>query len=199
MFCAWCGTQVPVVSYQPCPRCGNPTNGAERRAVAAPQSGVNTALIVVIVGVVALVVLAVAGILAAIAIPNLLTAMNRAKQKRTIADLRTVATALESYATDNNRYPTVQSYDELAPLLTPKYIAALPRQDGWGHPFQYGCGDAHESVCTQYIVASTGKDGVLERELPAAVASPRGPTTNYDCDIIYASGRFVEYPEGAEH
>src|SRR5205814_4490670 len=43
-------------------------------------------------------------ILAAIAIPNLLTAMQRSKQKRTMADLRTIATAWEARATDLNKY-----------------------------------------------------------------------------------------------
>ena len=51
-----------------------------------------------------LIVVAIIGILAAIAIPNLLTAMQRAKQKRTMADMRTIATAWEARATDINTY-----------------------------------------------------------------------------------------------
>src|SRR5258706_14061259 len=51
-----------------------------------------------------LIVVAIIGILAAIAIPNLLTAMQRSKQKRTMADMRTIATAWEARATDVNRY-----------------------------------------------------------------------------------------------
>ena len=47
-----------------------------------------------------LIVVAIIGILAAIAIPNLLTAMQRSKQKRTMADMRTIATAWEARATD---------------------------------------------------------------------------------------------------
>jgi len=51
-----------------------------------------------------LIVVAIIGILAAIAIPNLLTAMQRSKQKRTMADMRTIATAWEARATDVNKY-----------------------------------------------------------------------------------------------
>ncbi len=51
-----------------------------------------------------LIVVAIIGILAAIAIPNLLTAMQRAKQKRTMADIRAIATAWEARATDMNTY-----------------------------------------------------------------------------------------------
>src|ERR1017187_4807090 len=40
-----------------------------------------------------LLVIAIIGILAAIAIPNLLNALQRGKQKRTMADMRTLATA----------------------------------------------------------------------------------------------------------
>src|SRR5437588_4537932 len=51
-----------------------------------------------------LIVVAIIGILASIAIPNLLTAMQRSKQKRTMADMRTIGTAWEARATDVNRY-----------------------------------------------------------------------------------------------
>jgi prepilin-type N-terminal cleavage/methylation domain-containing protein len=45
-----------------------------------------------------LIVVAIIGIIAAIAIPNLLNAIQRGKQKRTMGDLRTCATANESYS-----------------------------------------------------------------------------------------------------
>ena len=53
-----------------------------------------------------LIVIAIIGILAAIAIPNLLNAVQRGKQKRTMSDMRALATAVEAYAVDNNVYPT---------------------------------------------------------------------------------------------
>jgi type II secretion system protein G len=49
-----------------------------------------------------LIVIAIIGILAAIAIPNLLNAVQRGKQKRSMSDMRTMATAVEAYAVDNN-------------------------------------------------------------------------------------------------
>ena len=77
-----------------------------------------------------LIVVAIIGILAAIAIPNLLTAMKRSKQKRTMADMRTIATAWEARATDVNRYnaagvtlPTVSvSAATLGNYLSPTYV-----------------------------------------------------------------------------
>ena len=52
-----------------------------------------------------LIVVAIIAILAAIAVPNFLEAQTRAKVSRVKADHRTIATAMESYHIDNNRYP----------------------------------------------------------------------------------------------
>jgi prepilin-type N-terminal cleavage/methylation domain-containing protein len=52
-----------------------------------------------------LIVLAIIAILAAIAVPNFLEAQTRAKVARVRADLRTLATALEAYRTDQGAYP----------------------------------------------------------------------------------------------
>ncbi len=52
-----------------------------------------------------LIVVAIIAILAAIAIPNFLQAQVRAKVSRAQADMRTIATALESYYVDHNSYP----------------------------------------------------------------------------------------------
>ncbi len=57
---------------------------------------------------------ATAGIVSAIAIPNMLNAIDRARQKRTMADLRTVGIALEAYGIDNNHYPVSEGWAEAA-------------------------------------------------------------------------------------
>jgi general secretion pathway protein G len=54
-----------------------------------------------------LIVVAIIAILAAIAVPNFLEAQTRAKVSRVKADMRSVATAIESYRVDYNRmFPT---------------------------------------------------------------------------------------------
>ena len=52
-----------------------------------------------------LIVVAIIAILAAIAVPNFLEAQTRSKVSRMKSDMRSVATALESYAVDSNSYP----------------------------------------------------------------------------------------------
>src|SRR5258705_13990491 len=52
-----------------------------------------------------LIVVAIIGIIVAIAIPNLLNAIQRGRQKRSMGDLRTIGTGIEAYAIDFNTYP----------------------------------------------------------------------------------------------
>jgi type II secretory pathway pseudopilin PulG len=193
-FCAYCATQVAVVSYAPCPSCGNPSNGAPRPALPAGGSNAATLAIVVIVGVVA--VVAFGGLLAAIAIPNLLTAMQRSKQKRTMADMRAVSTAIEAYATDKNDYPRADDVAGLTAVLVPTYIGRTPRVDGWTHPLRYECWPTAER-CQSYAVGSAGKDGRWEhdslQDYPKDTA-----TTKFDCDIVFSNGSFVQYPQGVQ-
>ncbi len=53
-----------------------------------------------------LIVIAIILILIAIALPNFLNSMVRAKVARVMSDMRTIATGLESYQTDYHDYPT---------------------------------------------------------------------------------------------
>jgi prepilin-type N-terminal cleavage/methylation domain-containing protein len=54
-----------------------------------------------------LIVVAIIAILAAIAVPNFIEAQVRAKVSRCKADMRSLTTAIESYAVDHNKYPDV--------------------------------------------------------------------------------------------
>jgi type II secretory pathway pseudopilin PulG len=201
-YCAYCGNAVDAVSYAPCPRCGNPSNGAPRPVASA--KGSNTALIVVVVIVGGLFIVAILGIVAAIAIPNLLTAQQRAKQKRTMADIRSLSAAIEAYSTDKNEYPKGSTAADLAGALSPTYIKTVPAIDGWGHALQYAClkdtTTPDSDKCTGYVLGSAGKDLRFEHEsLLETVAGPERPTTSFDCDIVYSNGKFIEYPEGVQH
>ena len=197
-FCAYCGTQLAEVSYAPCPNCGNPSNGAPAgtaaRPVAASRSGSNTAMIVIFVIVGVFAVIAIIGILAAIAIPNFMTATERAKQRRTLADMRSIATAVEAYSTDKQTYPQVSDLTALQAELVPTYMRTLPIQDAWTHAMKYECVSVAEGVCNQYGIGSAGKDGQWEHESLRDYL--QGPSQKFDCDIVYRTGTFIQYPEG---
>src|SRR3989442_3994117 len=96
-----------------------------------------------------LIVVAIIGIIAAIAIPNLLNAIDRGKQKRTMADERSIGTAVESYAVDNNFYTKNQSAMPIA-LISPIYIKTVPPTDGWNNTLIF----RSDTNCTKYTVTN---------------------------------------------
>ncbi|HEV7919720.1 MAG TPA: type II secretion system protein [Thermoanaerobaculia bacterium] len=150
-----------------------------------------------------LMVVAIIAILAAIAIPNLLSALNRSKQKRTVADIRAIAVAWEARATDTGRYNAAGvadgisvpiPVDDLSNVLTPTYIKALPTKDGWGRQYLTFTDSPFNdtSVSNRYAIVSVGRDGLFN------ASQPMGPFTNFDCDVLYSNGTFLAYPEGSQ-
>ena len=132
-----------------------------------------------------LIVVAIIGIIAAIAIPNLLNAINRSKQKRTMADMRSIATAIESYAIDNTGYPVASSLSTLAASIEPSYIKVLPAADGWGRAYTI------DSTPVQYTVWSGGSDG-------GSLNYFGGPTSSIRDSIVFSGGVFMQWPEGQQ-
>jgi general secretion pathway protein G len=149
-----------------------------------------------------LIVVAIIGIIVAIAIPNLLNAIQRAKQKRSMADMRSAGTAAEAYAVDFNHYPAAAGYSLPSGLTTPTntfgapgalfnkvvaptYIRLLPITDGWQSYFLYG------TVQTAYVIESLGKNGAQDTLVG-------GETSNFNDDIYFTNGQFVQYPAGAQ-
>ena len=139
-----------------------------------------------------LIVVAIIGIIAAIAIPNLLNAINRGRQKRTMADMRTIATAIGAYGTDNSFYPrSITDMSGLSGYISPTYIKTFPKKDGWnGTYFFYS-----DSQGANYTIRSYTKD----RRSDGASPSSETRTQDFNCDIIATNGAFVQYPEGTQN
>jgi general secretion pathway protein G len=72
-----------------------------------------------------LIVVAIIAILAAIAVPNFLEAQIRSKVSRARADMRSIATALESYAVDENDYPPNDGSYSVIPMELTTPIAFI--------------------------------------------------------------------------
>ena len=82
-----------------------------------------------------LIVVAIIGILAAIAVPNFLSAQTRAKISRTLADMRALRLACATYYIDNNSFPDAEtgvkippdSHTRLEELTSPiAYMNSIP-------------------------------------------------------------------------
>lgn len=186
-FCGGCGTRLGA---HPTPPPLPPAYSAPPPAPArSSSSGATVAIVVVVVGFGLVMFL---GIIAAIAIPNLLNAVQRGKQKRSMADLRAIGTACEAFAVDNNAYPDVTSVSELAKILEPKYIRQLPQSDGWQHEFRYKPMSPKDDGPQEYVIVSAGKDGVIEHD--DLEGYTKVETESFNNDIVFSNGEFIQYP-----
>lgn len=127
-----------------------------------------------------LIVVAIIGILAAIAVPNFLNAQMRAKVSRTQSDERNLSVALESYRLDSNHYPSaslaggtsrVSVYKRWSLLTTPiSYMASVPFDpffnQGAEIPAAWG-GPVYEYFERELSVLSTAPWGPSSREKQA--------------------------------
>jgi general secretion pathway protein G len=160
-----------------------PQERSHVRSLAAWSTG---ALVIGIVAAV-FVLVAMTGVIAAIAIPNFLNAIDRGKQKRTMADMRTIAEGVEAYKREfNNQYPTVPTAADMRQALEPRFLRSFPVKDGWGNDFVL------ESSPDAYTIFSHGKDGIGSDCEPAV-------TTSFNDEICFQNGKFVRHPQGVQH
>ena len=134
-----------------------------------------------------LIVVAIVGLISSIAVVNLLNAVDKGKQKRSMADMRTIGAAVEAYGTDNARYPMgVTTWAAMKSFLNPHFMKAPPDTDGWMNGWEVASESGND-----YTVISTGKDGA---------AGPRtgGATQQFDCDILFVNGQFYQWPQGTQ-
>ena len=163
-----------------------------------------------------LIVVAIIGILAALLIPNALSAIQKAKQKGTMKDINSIATAITDFITDNGTAPAgvtgpLQTSSPLYTALSGFYLKVLPQNDQWGTPFSVWTGTAADSSytgCTgngvdDFVVASLGRD----KGITAIAFNPLQPSTAYfditgmasfNQDLVNWSGSWVHVPKSAQ-
>lgn len=164
-----------------------------------------------------LIVVAIIGIIAAILIPNLIDALQKAKQKRTVSDCRNVGTAWMSWLTDQvsaaaaggqpydaSAFVTI-AYDTLQDHLNPAadpgffYMQEVPEADGWQHTYVF-------AQATNLLAANVLAICSKARDNSDDAAACNGDhqaadtgafvATNYDHDIMWADGFMVKFPAG---
>ncbi len=148
-----------------------------------------------------LIVVAIIGIIAAIAIPNMISAIQKAKQKRAMGEIRGMGTACNSYATDTSHFPlatTTYAATDTSPdmiELAPYYLKSVPNPDPWNAKYQY----ASTSTGTDFAVASLGMLSTADSPDFTSVltVSPR-PTSCFENDIVWVNGAFMYYPDGKQ-
>lgn len=136
-----------------------------------------------------LIVAAIIGLIVAIAIPNLLNAIQRSRQTRTISDLRTISNGLGIYQQDYAKFPiaaSITDFTDISDDLVP-FIGEVPTYDGWQKTFQY------RSDGDNYTLASYGAN--LLADQPWEI----GVTAYFDDDIVILDGSFLQIPEGVQN
>jgi type II secretion system protein G len=135
-----------------------------------------------------LIVVAIIGIIAAIAVPNLLQALRRARQKSTMVAMRTLGQAVQMYAQDNAYFPPLADSpaSALGAYLVPTYIEVAPAFDGWNQPLYY------EADRRTYTVISYGSN--FTGDLPYSI---RTTSLTWE-DIVLVDGTFIQWPEGPQ-
>jgi type II secretion system protein G len=157
-----------------------------------------------------LIVVAIIGILAALLIPNALTAMQKAKQKGTMKDITTISTALADFITDNGRAPdfTGPIDNTFQAFISPFYVKVCPTNDQWGTPFDIYSGQASGATyrgcpitgLDDFVVVSYGRDGITDGidYLPATPEAAMYTVTSmvdFNNDMVMFDGNWVRAPQ----
>jgi type II secretory pathway pseudopilin PulG len=128
-----------------------------------------------------LIVIAMTGIV--VGIQNVLAAIERGVQRRTIADMRSIASAVEVYRSENTCYPTAKTVEALQAIIVPRYLKVMPTVDSWNNAFRV------ESSNTRCTIYSRGKDGKGNNCTP-------GQNSGDDDEICVVNGALTRYPRG---
>ncbi len=126
-----------------------------------------------------IVVVAVLGILAAIVVPALMSAVDRSRQRRSMADMSSLAKANGMHQIDAGRYANTLAD------LSPTYMLEPPLVDAWGTPWQYAPAGNQRS----YELRSLGKDSAV-----GPAAPPAWFNAPFEPDLIMNTGQFTQMP-----
>jgi len=164
-----------------------------------------------------LIVVAIIGILAALLIPNAITAIQKAKQKGSMKDLMTMATGLTDHITDHGIVPdwngTYTNSATIYSALAPFYIRVLPVNDQWGTPYliytrtnasaQWGASYVSGATfgAEEFVVGSYGRDALVSNTY---VYDPTAPDAgfyiivdlpSFNHDLASWNGSWIVGPE----
>lgn len=152
-----------------------------------------------------LIVIAIIGIIAAMLIPNLIDALQKTKQKRSVGDIHIAGTAMMSWLTDQTGaaaagaastidlgdFPEV-TRAVLQTSLAPTYLQEVPILDGWKTPYDYYLNIANPVGQRVMAIRSRGGDRAPVGDIYTTTSFE---PTDYDQDIVWTDGFFVRWPQ----
>ena len=157
-------------------------------------------------------VILIIGLIASVLIPNLIDAIHKAKQRRTMGELRLVGGAWMSWYTDHNsamaagsnqlyavdtfkKLSYLELYGYLHPTETFYYIQEVPSKDAWGSGLTFYL-NQEKGTDRQLLLCAAARENIFET-CNGTDAIPIGPFigTDFDQDIVWADGFLVRWPE----
>jgi len=167
-----------------------------------------------------LIVVAIIGILAALLIPNAMSALQKAKQKGTIKDINTIATSLMDYVTDKGGFygeavkgGQLTQGDGFIKSIEGFYLKVFPATDQWGHYFYVYTGAQSTGASgfglqiqtppdDEFIIASSGRnedtnDNEYDPTDPSSGLYEVAGMKDFDKEIVNWNGSMVIGPRAA--
>ena len=158
-----------------------------------------------------LIVVAIIGIIAAILIPNLLDALQKAKQRRAMTDMHVIGTAWMSWLTDTagaaaagrgsgavkevnfSEVFDVVTHEEMLETLVPRFAIEIPAQDPWYADYEFRASENPLATNFPFGMRSPGADNTFDGD---TYQQGKFIATDYNQDIVWAAGYFVRHPGG---
>ncbi|HEX3584341.1 MAG TPA: type II secretion system protein GspG [Thermoanaerobaculia bacterium] len=107
------------------------------------------------------------------------------KAAATMSAMRSIATAVEAYATDHNAYPTGNKIEDATAAVGVIYIRVMPEKDAWGTSSRYWSDGA------KYRIVSCGSDATCDEASWVSVS--KDPLPSYSEDAVYQTGKFLRF------
>jgi prepilin-type N-terminal cleavage/methylation domain-containing protein len=163
-----------------------------------------------------LITVAIIGLLTAILMPIFQEAIQKAKQKGTMADIHSLTKAIMMYVSDHGRAPAnpngaLQGGGPFLADLDALHISNVPITDQWGFPLRVWTGAAvagHFGISSSdvgsddFLVQSMGQDGVDEGFVYSATTPfdyyAVGAVADFKKDLIMWNGAWIHAPRSAQ-
>lgn len=165
-----------------------------------------------------LIVVVVVGVLAALIIPNVVTAIQKAKQKETMKQIVNIATACAEYVTNTGHAPdagnqsgALESGCNFISEISPTFIKVCPINDQWGTPYYVYTGTAVADVYSipastlaseDFLIVSLGSDRKIGGDV-SFVYLPNNPiaglyrinsSDDFKNDLVNLNGSWIHAP-----
>lgn len=107
------------------------------------------------------------------------------KAAATMGAMRSIATAVEAYATDHNVYPAGKAIEDATAAVGTIYIRVMPERDAWGTSFRYW------SDGVKYRIVSCGADKTCDESTWGEIS--KDAQSSFNDDAVFMNGSFQRF------